>query len=93
MTLNPPSEAGAERFGSRRFQYGSERSARPTIKSSKKRQIMPAAPVSLFLVTCRRVGEKAPPLHPSPRPLPRPSPLSPGRLVPVDAPLRPKPAP
>ncbi|KAG7319311.1 hypothetical protein KOW79_017785 [Hemibagrus wyckioides] len=56
MTLNPPSEAGAERFWSRRFLYGSKRSARPAIKSSKKRQIMPAAPVSLFLVTCRRVA-------------------------------------
>ncbi|KAF4093538.1 hypothetical protein AMELA_G00003120 [Ameiurus melas] len=56
MTLNPPSQAGAERFWSRRFLYGSKRSAGPRIKYSKKRQIMPAAPVSLFLVTCRRVA-------------------------------------
>lgn len=36
MTLNARSEAGAERFRSRRFLYGSKRSARPTRKSSKK---------------------------------------------------------
>ncbi|KTG02549.1 hypothetical protein cypCar_00040609 [Cyprinus carpio] len=55
-------------------------------KTSSKRQIMPAVPESLSLVTCQPVGET---LCSSAHPCA----LSPGRPMLVDAPLRPTPAP
>lgn len=51
-----------------------------------QRQIMPAVPESLSLVTCQPVGETL-------RSSAHPCALSPGRPMLVDAPLRPTPAP